>query len=503
MMGSARVRGDPRRVQGHGPIETEMIILDAMSGAAEGAQRLNAVARATLCWSVALVLALGITWGRAHAETTTVRAGPVTVRAVQSGPLRLTLDIHAAPPAKVTSVTAKLGETALPASAIEPYPAEGQRTAIYILIDTSDPARRRVVARKLRHIRQMMKAAKPHQTFGLARFDQQLRVLVPLGAGPKAIVAALKGVKADGLRTYFFEAAIEASRQLAAFQADRRALFILSDGKIEDVKTTYDARALIAAARKAGVSVYGIGYSRSAVEPREFQNLRVPAKETGGRFVKSNTRFDLPADFLAEPFAAIGGGGRTSIDLAPARAAGLGGAGTMQVAVELDGGNSVAAMVPVVLPAVPAGGIFQKARDPRYLPYTIGGGLVVLVLLALFLRWFILIRRRLREARGAILPSAIAVLDVMGDPAATFEMMKRSINIGRRQDNDLTLANGSVSGFHATIAYKSDGTFIITDQDSQIGVAINDEEVKIAELKDGDEVDLGEVRFRFNVVKEA
>jgi hypothetical protein len=439
----------------------------------------------------------------AYAEATTVRAGPVTVRAVQSAPLRLTLDIHAAGSAKITSVAARLGETALQVPAIELYPAAGQRTAIYILIDTSDPARRRVVAKKLRHIRQMLKAAKPHHTFGLARFDQQLRVLVPLGAGPKAIEAALKGVRADGLRTYFFEAAIEASRQLAAFQADRRALFILSDGKIEDVRTAYDARALIAAARKAGVSVHGIGYSRSAVEPREFQNLRVPAKETGGRFVRSNTRFDLPADFLAAPFAAIGGGGRTSIDLAPARAAGLGSAATVTVAVQLEGGQSVTAAVPVVLPALPAMGLFQKAQQREYLPYTIGGGVAVLVVLALFLRWFIVLRRRLREARGALLPSAIAVLEFIGDPVSSFEMMKRSINIGRRQDNDLTIPNGSVSGFHATIHCKSDGTFIITDQDSQNGVAINDEEVKIAEIKDGDEVDLGEVRFRFNVVKEA
>ena len=95
------------------------------------------------------------------------------------------------------------------------------------------------------------------------------------------------------------------------------------------------------------------------------------------------------------------------------------------------------------------------------------------------------------------------MLEFVGDPASSFEMIKRSISIGRREGNDLTLSNGSVSGHHATIHCKSDGSFIITDQDSQNGVAINDEEVKIAELKDGDEVDLGEVRFRFNVVKEA
>jgi len=468
-----------------------------------GRTRSSMLAWQSSAWCAALLVAVVGAWSDARAEATTVRAGPVTGRAVQSAPLRLSLDIHVPSTAKIASVAAKLGETALTAAALEPYPAAGQKTAIYILIDTSDPARRRVVARKLRHIRQMLKAAAPHQVFGLARFDQQLRVLVPLGAEPKAIEAALKGVKADGLRTYFFEAAIEASRQLAAFPADRRALFILSDGKIEDVKTAYDAQALIVAARKAGVSVHGIGYAASAVEPPEFQNLRVPANETGGRFVKSNARLDLPADFLAAPFAAIGGGGRTSIDLAPARAAGVGGPATVAVTVQIEGGESVVADLPVVLPLLPAGGLIQKARDPRYLPYTIAGAAVLLALVVLFLLWILRIRRRLREARGEILPSAIAILEFVSDPGSRFEMMKRSISIGRRQDNDLTLGNGSVSGYHATIHCKSDGSFVITDRDSQNGIAINDEEVKIAELKDGDEVDLGEVRFRFNVVKEA
>ncbi|MDH3234205.1 MAG: FHA domain-containing protein [Alphaproteobacteria bacterium] len=450
----------------------------------------------------AVLILVAAASGGARAEVTTVRSGQVTLRAIQATPLRLQLDIHAPPPARIASVAGNLGGTALAAPTIATYPAAGQLTAIYILIDTSDPARRRVVARKSRHIREMLKAAKPHHRFGLARFDQQLRVLAPLGSGPKAVSAALKGVRANGLRTYFFEAAIEASRQLGAFRADRRALFILSDGKIEDVKTAYDVRALVAAARKAGVSIYGIGYSSSAVEPREFQNLRVPSKETGGRFVKTSTRFDLPADFLASPFAMLGGGGRAALDLTPARAAGLGGRANVRITVTLDSGQTVVATVPVLLPALPMGGLFQKAKQPRYLPYTIGGGVALLVVLALLFRWIVRVRRRLREAREAILPAAIAVLELVGETGTKFEMVKRSISIGRRKDNDLALANGSVSGYHATIHRKSDGSFVITDRDSENGVAINDEEVKIAELKDGDEVDLGEVRFRFNVTAE-
>ncbi|HUT50248.1 MAG TPA: FHA domain-containing protein [Alphaproteobacteria bacterium] len=480
-----------------------MIVADVMGGASGDAGRAASLAADVVCRGAAMaaaaLVAIAAACGGVRAEVTTARSGQITLRATQATPLRLQLDIHAPPPARIASVAGSLGGTALVAPSLVEYPAAGQLTAIYILIDTSDPARRRAVARKIRHIRQMMTLAKPHHRFGLARFDQQLRVLVPLGAGPKAVEAALANVKADGLRTYFFEAAIEASRQLGAFQADRRALFILSDGKIEDVKTAYDVRALVAAARRASVRVYGMGYSGSAVEPREFQNLRVPSKETGGRFVKTNARFDLPADFLASPFAALGGGGRTVLDLTPARSAGLGGPANARITVALDGGQTLVATVPVLLPTLPLGGFLQKAKQPRYLPYTIGGGVAVLVVLALLFRWFVRLRRRLREAREAILPAAIAVLEFVGETGSKFEMVKRSISIGRRKDNDLALGNGSVSGYHATIHRKSDGSFIITDRDSENGVAINDEEVKIAELKDGDEVDLGEVRFRFSL----
>jgi hypothetical protein len=467
----------------------------------------SSVRRRAVVMLAAAPVALAMAGSSLRAESRTVRSGEVTLRATQTAPLRLRLDVHAPPPAKIVSIAGAVGPASLAAPPLTAYPAAGQLAAIYILIDTSDPARRRVVARKLKHIRAMLKQAKPHHRFGLARFDQELRVLVPLGAGPKAVEAALAKVKAVGLRTYFFEAAIEASRQLGAFKADRRALFILSDGKIEDVKTAYDVRALVAAARRAGVRIYGVGYSSSAVEPPAFQNLRVPAKETGGRFVKTGRRFELPREFLAAPFAALRGGGRAVFDLTPTRAARLSGQATARITVALEGGRTMVLTVPILLPELPIGGrigrLLDQAKERRNLPYTIGTGVVALALLALLFRWLVKLRQRLREARDYVAPAAIAVLEFFDEAGSKFDMVKKSVSIGRREDNDISLANGSVSGYHATIHRKSDGSFIITDQDSENGVSINDEEVKIAELKDGDDVELGEVRFRFSVPKEA
>ena len=60
-----------------------------------------------------------------------------------------------------------------------------------------------------------------------------------------------------------------------------------------------------------------------------------------------------------------------------------------------------------------------------------------------------------------------------------------ALRIGRNDDNDVTLADNSISGYHAEIHRKRDGTFIITDLDSKNGVLLNDYIGDIAELKDG------------------
>ncbi len=461
--------------------------------------------RSAVGWSAlfaifAMFLAAAFFDGAAHAERAVQRSGRLSFHALQPDPLTLQLEYHLAPPSKVTAIAGSLEGIGLPAPKRSPYPAVGQVSAILFLIDTSDPRRRRDVAAAVRHIQQILEKAKPYHRFGLASFDQELKVLVPLGADADAIRAALGKVRAVGLRTFFFEAGIKASRMLGAFQADRRALYIFSDGKIEDVKTAYDTSSLVAAADKAGVRIYGFGYSRLPVEPREFQNLRRPAMQTGGFFVKTDRAFRLPEEFLAAPFAAIDGGGRAVFDLSAARRARLSGERKIRVSYTIDGGRAVTFVVPVVLPDLPLGGQVRRLFDKTYLPWTIAALLGLLAVLAasiwLGLGWRK--RRRALLASTVTLP-AIAYLEFIGDPASRSAMCLPALRIGRSEDNDVTLVDDSISGYHAEIHRKRDGTFVITDLDSKNGVFLNDEIVEMAELKDGDEVELGDIRFRFTL----
>ena len=446
------------------------------------------------------VLVLAALSERAVAESIVQRSGRLTIRSSQPGPLTLRIEHNLAPPSKVTAVAGSLEAIGLTAPKLSLYPATGQVSAIFFLIDTSDPNRRRDVAAIVRHIKTMLASAKQHHSFGLATFDQELKILVPLGADAKTIKAALDKVRAVGLRTFFFEAGIEAARRLGAFQADQRALFIFSDGKVEDVKTAYDTSSLVAAADKSGVQIHGFGYSRLSVEPREFQNLRGPAKRTGGVFVKTDRTFELPKSSLAAPFSAVDGGGRAVFDLAAARQARLSGAHKIRISYTINGGRAVTFIVPVILPDLPLSGQARRLLDKKYLPWTIAAIVGTLVLVAALIWLGLGLRRKRNLPPGSTVKlPAIAYLDFFGETENRFDMCHPALRIGRNDDNDVTLINDSISSYHAEIHRKRDGSFIITDLDSKNGVFLNDEVIKMAELKDSDEIELGDVRFRFSL----
>ncbi|NJM11122.1 MAG: FHA domain-containing protein [Synechococcaceae cyanobacterium SM1_2_3] len=69
--------------------------------------------------------------------------------------------------------------------------------------------------------------------------------------------------------------------------------------------------------------------------------------------------------------------------------------------------------------------------------------------------------------------------------------------LGRASNNDLCFDNDSVSGHHAEIYHLPDGTFQICDLDSTNGTWVNGQRIHGQILKNGDVVELGEVRLHF------
>ncbi len=69
--------------------------------------------------------------------------------------------------------------------------------------------------------------------------------------------------------------------------------------------------------------------------------------------------------------------------------------------------------------------------------------------------------------------------------------------LGRVPDNDLCFENDSVSGHHAEIYHLPDGSFQICDLGSTNGTWVNGQRIQNQILRNGDIVELGEVRLHF------
>jgi hypothetical protein len=90
-------------------------------------------------------------------------------------------------------------------------------------------------------------------------------------------------------------------------------------------------------------------------------------------------------------------------------------------------------------------------------------------------------------------------LTTSGPEASVYPLLVDTCTIGRVPDNDIVLANASVSSKHARISRTAEG-FTIEDLGSRNGTFVNGEPVKqIVALNDNDMVRLGKVILTFNL----
>lgn len=79
---------------------------------------------------------------------------------------------------------------------------------------------------------------------------------------------------------------------------------------------------------------------------------------------------------------------------------------------------------------------------------------------------------------------------------ATFDLTGDSVRIGRREDNDLVLPYGYVSGEHAELT-AVDGIWSVRDLGSTNGTLVNGNPADSVPLKSGDKISLGSLDLRF------
>lgn len=372
----------------------------------------------------------------------------------------------------------------IPDGGLKSFPKEGESVAVLVLLDVSDPARKDTVENKsAKLINYFVSARKSYEKIGVATFDSELTVLAPIGASNEQISTALKKVKATGQSTEFYKSILAGIEVLEKTDADRKGLVVISDGKDED--KAYGLTDVIRSAKSANVSIMGVGIAEKPSDSPYLQTLKRLSDETFGEYVNASDN-KLDSSFISKPFGFVEKGGEILID-----AKDYHGVQRVELLLGVADGKVVELSTNV-----------NFDQDRSLLQRAVGFVLIYWLWLAVGLIALVvsvLLFIKVRKARKASMKQEVdyASLSETDGLCTRHAIRKTASRIGRSKDNDIVLANDSISSHHAEIHMRREGVFYIVDLSSTNGVYVNDQRVNQTELKDGDLIELGEVRLRF------
>ncbi|NNE38506.1 MAG: FHA domain-containing protein [Gammaproteobacteria bacterium] len=397
------------------------------------------------------------------------------------------------------------------------YPSSDSITAILFVVDTSDPGRQDVIEKNASQISGLIETLQPHHIAGLASFDKDLVVRAPIGSNNNTIVTAAASLEASGLTTELYRNAIKAIEVLGRANADRKVLFLFSDGQAEDM--AYFHEDVINVARRQGVIINTLGFARSTALSVSLQTLRRLSEESGGIYVEADTNYDLPNSFISRPLVNSDRGGRFIVNLGS----------SMDVTVDqpeltlrfTTTTQPITVSFPVKVPApeivpppsqpvalppvinVPQPTVVMPSREPEYVDYLlwygVPGALFILILLTLF-TLYMLSKKEKHIKQGNVTYAEVkplAYLVSQDEKRQEFPVTTATWRIGRSQDNEMTVDDSSISRRHAEINRESNGQFIIYDRGSTNGVYVNDNKINKHVLSEGDIIEIGDIFLRF------
>ena len=112
--------------------------------------------------------------------------------------------------------------------------------------------------------------------------------------------------------------------------------------------------------------------------------------------------------------------------------------------------------------------------------------------LVLFGLWY-LFARRMRRA-----PPLAYLYRIDRDRVTPHMINSATCRVGRHVNNDICIKDRSISRFHAEVIRNGVGTFTLVDRGSRNGVRVGNRPVTSAVLRDGEFIEIGDVRLRFS-----
>ena len=288
-------------------------------------------------------------WPTAEAASRISTLGDnVQLSCTQPAPASIACDFRLIKPSGITAIAGRIGDIALTPPDVSVGAGTFNEFLIYFLVDVSNPLSQPTTNAIRRHIQSLVRGAAPYHRFGLAAFSSETQELAKSGSSGESVINASAKINPAGHTTELYRSTLEAVRLLSSSSADRKALFVFSDGLAED--QAYFHEDVVSAANAGGIIIVGLGYARSVQNSVALQSIRRLAEDTGGAYIAAGEHPELPTSFVEDVYQSLGNGGGFTFDLTPAIDQGLPGTRSMLVQFTLDNG-AASATLPVQIPA--------------------------------------------------------------------------------------------------------------------------------------------------------
>jgi hypothetical protein len=385
-------------------------------------------------------------------------------------------------------VTATVNGRPLGVPTIERFPTSVQNTAIIELLDVSGLDRKDQIERLKMAMLRLAAGKAPHDQIAFAVYGLEAGLLAPATDEPEGMIKLLAEVPALDEIGNLSGALISAIRTLEKIPADRRAVYVFTDGHND---SDIPLARLEELARTVGTPVtFLVVPSGRSVEMPALAHL---AQASGGQLVDESNI----GSFLADPFRLLNSGAEVRFPLQAARRFFWEPKSDLNVAIRY-GASRLEFHSDVPLPAASFNetATFVIEQHPAG-AFAAGGGTVI----AFLGLGFLAVRRRASRRRP--IPEAAVICATLEDvdEGIEYPLTVPLTRIGRNEDNDIVLQAPTVGRFHAIVQQIGDAAYSITDQSSTNGTLVNNRKIDTSTLCDGDVISLGAKQLRFSIAQ--
>lgn len=406
-------------------------------------------------------------------------------------------------PSPIESTSGKIGDVSLPAPALQPFPAPGEKSVLLALIDRSGKDRNAEITRLVSEYIMMIGSQPGFMSIIAASYDRDVHPIIPRGL--EDLIGQLAALDPVDVAPNLNDIVAGGISAVAALPAQRRGIFVFSDGYSEP---GLDEEKISQMASAAGTAItFILSDGRRTVDRARLDRI---AARTGGQVVDQAG----VVSFLKNPFLLMHSGGTEVFQLPDVERFFWQRAPRVEVVMKYgDKSLVLAANSTTPIAGVQRTATYLVQNHPVVLA---GSGAVVLALLSGLA--FVVGRRRRAPATEQVagenaaasvaapraeLPlvpepepaPVLAVLQNIGDGNA-FSVRSVLANIGRAGTNEVVIEDPAVSRVHAVMQQQGFGSFAIENRSGN-GTFVNHQKVDRAILADGDLITMGSTTLRY------